>query len=72
MGRQYFRDGRDHIPMIVNKLLSKGVVAQARQRLGEALLKWLFQTSARAWSSQDRNACLVRGRAGLAEGILVP
>jgi hypothetical protein len=31
--------------------VSKSAVAQARQRLGEAPLKWLFRTSARARSS---------------------
>lgn len=35
---------------------SKSAVSQARKRLGEAPLKWLFQTSARAWSSQDKEA----------------
>jgi hypothetical protein len=46
--------------------VSKSAVAQARQRLGEAPLKWLFQTSARAWSSQDKDAYLFRGLSLLA------
>lgn len=41
--------------------VSKSAVAQARQRLGEAPLKWLFQTSAHAWSSQDNDAYLFHG-----------
>jgi hypothetical protein len=46
--------------------VSKSAVAQARQRLGEAPLKWLFQTAARAWSSQDKNAYLFKGLSLLA------
>lgn len=46
--------------------VSKSAVAQARQRLGEAPLKWLFQTSARAWSNQDKDAYLFKGMSLLA------
>lgn len=41
--------------------VSKSAVAQARQRLGEAPLKWLFKSSAQAWSSQDKEAYLFKG-----------
>ena len=40
------------LPDVDAPFVSKSAVAQARQRLGEAPLKWLFQTSARAWSGR--------------------
>lgn len=46
--------------------VTKSAVAQARQRLGEAPLKWLFQTSARAWNDQDKDAYLFQGMSLLA------
>ena len=49
------------LPDVDAPFISKSAVAQARQRLGEAPLKWLFQTSARAWSSQDQDAYLFKG-----------
>lgn len=33
--------------------VSKSAITQARQRLGEAPLKWLFEETARAWAVQD-------------------
>ena len=33
--------------------VSKSAVAQARQRVGEAPLAWLFEQTARAWAAQD-------------------
>jgi len=49
------------LPDADTPFVSKSAVAQARQRLGDAPLKWLFQTSARAWSAQDTNAHLFKG-----------
>lgn len=49
------------LPNIEMSFVSKSAVAQARQRLGEAPLKWLFHTSARAWSAQDSDAYLFKG-----------
>lgn len=54
------------LPDVDAPFVSKSAVAQARQRLGEAPLKWLFQTSARAWSSQDQDAYLFKGLSLLA------
>ncbi len=41
--------------------ISKSAVAQARQRLGSAPLKALFELSARAWFEQDRKQYLFKG-----------
>jgi hypothetical protein len=41
--------------------VSKSAVAQARQRLGSAPLKALFELSARAWFEQDRQHYLFKG-----------
>lgn len=41
--------------------VSKSAAAQARQRLGAAPLKWLFEHSARHWSGQDRRCYLFKG-----------
>ena len=46
--------------------VSKSAVAQARQRLGPAPLEWLFHTSARAWSDQDKDVYLFNGMSLLA------
>ena len=54
------------LPDVDAPFVSKSAVAQARQRLGEAPLKWLFQTSARAWSGQDQDAYLFKGLSLLA------
>lgn len=41
------------LPDVQAPFVSKSAVAQARQRLGDEPLKWLFRTSARAWSEQE-------------------
>ncbi len=45
-----------HTPFV-----SKSAAAQARQRLGSAPLKWLFDHCARHWSAQDRRAYIFKG-----------
>jgi hypothetical protein len=54
------------LPDAQTPFVSKSAVAQARQRLGEEPLKWLFRASARAWSSQDKDAYLFKGLSLLA------
>lgn len=54
------------LPDAQTPFLSKSAVTQARQRLGEAPLKWLFQTSARAWNSQDKDTYQFQGMSLLA------
>lgn len=49
------------LPDAQTPFVSKSAVAQARQRLGEAPLKWLFQTSAQAWNKQDHDQYLFQG-----------
>ncbi|CAN7783310.1 IS4 family transposase [Cupriavidus necator] len=41
------------LPNEANSFVSKSGVAQARDRLGDAPLLWLFKQSARAWITQD-------------------
>lgn len=41
--------------------VSKSAIAQARQRLGEAPLQWLFERSAQAWCEQDRRVYQFKG-----------
>ena len=49
------------LPDSQTPFVSKSAAAQARQRLGSEPLKWLFDHSARHWSSQDRRAYLFKG-----------
>jgi Insertion element 4 transposase N-terminal/Transposase DDE domain len=49
------------LPDSQTPFVSKSAAAQARQRLGSDPLKWLFDHSARHWSSQDRRAYLFKG-----------
>lgn len=49
------------IPDTQTPFVSKSAAAQARQRLGPAPLKWLFDRSARHWGMQDRRAYLFKG-----------
>ncbi len=47
-------DGLDlALPSEDTPFVSKSAVAQARQRIGEAPLAWLFDRTARAWTRQD-------------------
>ena len=41
------------LPDHASPFVSKSAVAQARQRIGEAPLAWLFERTARAWCTQD-------------------
>ena len=41
------------LPNEAAPFVSKSAVAQARQRIGEAPLAWLFKQTARAWTTQD-------------------
>lgn len=41
------------LPNEAAPFVSKSAVAQARQRVGEALLAWLFKRTASAWTTQD-------------------
>jgi hypothetical protein len=49
------------LPDMQASFVSKSAVAQARQRLGAAPLKALFDASARAWTEQDRKQYLFKG-----------
>ncbi len=49
------------LPDIKTPFVSKSAVAQARQRLGAAPLKSLFEISALAWRDQDSKAYLFKG-----------
>ena len=47
-------DGLDlALPNEAAPFVSKSAIAQARQRVGEAPLAWLFERTARAWTGQD-------------------
>ncbi len=43
------------LPDLANRCVTDSAVTQARQRLGEDPLSWLFTTSARAWHAQDEH-----------------
>ena len=43
------------------KCITSGATTQARQRLGEEPLKWLFETSATRWIEQDQDRFLFHG-----------
>ena len=49
------------VPDSQRPFVSKSAAAQARQRLGSDPLKWLFEHSARHWSSQDRRSYIFKG-----------
>lgn len=49
------------LPDVQTPFVSKSAVAQARQRLGAAPLKALFDLSARAWTEQDSKHYLFKG-----------
>jgi hypothetical protein len=49
------------MPDLEAPFVSKSAVAQARQRLGAAPLKSLFEISARAWAEQDSKQYLFKG-----------
>lgn len=49
------------LPDAQTPFVSKSAVAQARQRLGAAPLKSLFEISARAWCDQDSKTYLFKG-----------
>jgi hypothetical protein len=49
------------LPDFKAPFVSKSAVAQARQRLGAAPLKALFELSARSWSAQDSKQYLFKG-----------
>ncbi|MEM5406468.1 transposase domain-containing protein, partial [Paraburkholderia unamae] len=41
------------LPNEAAPFVSKSAVVQARQRIGEAPMAWLFEQTARAWTTQD-------------------
>jgi hypothetical protein len=43
------------LPDLADRCVTDSAVTQARQRLGEDPLAWLFTTSARAWHAQDEH-----------------
>jgi len=49
------------LPDLQAPFVSKSAIAQARQRVGAEPLKFLFQTSSRAWTQQDRKQYLFKG-----------
>lgn len=49
------------LPDEVAPFVSKSAAAQARQRVGEAPLAWLFERTARAWSLQDASDYAFKG-----------
>ena len=49
------------LPDLADRCVSDSAVTQARQRLGEDPLSWLFTTSARAWCIQDEHRHLSGG-----------
>jgi hypothetical protein len=49
------------LPDEVAPFVSKSAAAQARQRVGEAPLAWLFERTARAWSLQDSSDYAFKG-----------
>jgi len=49
------------LPDLADRCVSSSAVTQARQRLGEDPLAWLFTTSARAWFAQDGHRNLSGG-----------
>lgn len=49
------------LPDLADRCVSDSAVTQARQRLGEDPVAWLFTTSARAWFAQDEHRDLAGG-----------
>ncbi len=49
------------LPDLADRCVTDSAVTQARQRLGEDPLAWLFVTSARAWDAQDEHCNLSGG-----------
>jgi hypothetical protein len=49
------------LPDTQTPFVSKSAASQARQRVGAEPLKWLFDHSARHWSTQDRRAYIFKG-----------
>ena len=49
------------LPDLADRCVTDSAVTQARQRLGEDPLAWLFTTSARAWYAQDEHRNLSGG-----------
>jgi hypothetical protein len=44
------------LPDVDAPFVTDGAITKARQRLGPKPVEWLFRTSAKAWSSQDKEA----------------
>lgn len=49
------------LPNEATPFVSKSAVAQARQRVGDAPLAWLFEQTARAWCQHDADAHAFKG-----------
>ncbi len=49
------------LPNVTAPFVTDGAVTRARQRLGAKPIEWLCQTSAKAWSNQDKEAYLFNG-----------
>ncbi|WP_182915911.1 transposase domain-containing protein [Massilia cavernae] len=49
------------LPNVTAPFVTDGAVTRARQRLGAKPVEWLCQMSAKAWSSQDKEAYLFNG-----------
>jgi hypothetical protein len=49
------------LPDLGSNFVTTSAITQARQRLGDEPLQWLFQTSAKAWSEQDNERYLFHG-----------
>lgn len=49
------------LPNPTQSFVSKSAIAQARQRLGEEPLEWLFHTAAQAWSEQTHTQSQFNG-----------
>lgn len=49
------------LPELANRCITSSATTQARQRIGAEPLKWLFESSARQWISQDQDHFLFHG-----------
>lgn len=49
------------LPELADRCITSSATTQARQRVGAEPLRWLFETSAREWISQDREHFLFSG-----------
>jgi hypothetical protein len=54
------------LPELEGRFVTSSAVTQARQRVGAGPLRWLFESSAKAWNAQDRQRYLFHGLSLLA------